>query len=725
MISKSRLYSLIVIVILAALAACDTSIPTPPPITINITAVDDTQALGQAVAEALTATGQANVHLTETVIANNGMTLTPSSTPTITPTDTITPTRPVTATPTPIPTDTFTPTFLPLETNTPAPASNPSYGWIRFVDRWYSDNAQAPSPALDVYINDDRIARGVEFGGQTNYYQVSPGATRVSIRNTNLAIGAANETPAIVTTVIEVPPGGVISVLALNMNGVNLYPIKEDPTPLEVGMSRLTIVHAAPALPTVNLEIADKRLRLASNLALGNIIGPIDVPAGYYSVDANAATNGNSTSTITSFSLQLTGQISNFLVFLPSSKESTGVLTVTDQLTGLTGHVKDDVEVRFVNALTNIGNVQISLSKTVLSDFEVGGLSPGLPVPIIGTTFNVATGENGSTPIGESVLGPFTADEDKTSSRIAVLLPNTQTNGGNIFTPVVFTQNAPRSAINASIRLIHAIPGAVPLNLQIRPIRPVATTDNNGQQGDTTAWATVSQAEYGTASAYSSRNPEVYAIRVVQSGSQTVIAELPAQQFLAGGIYDFVVVPGSQTGSAKLLMVEPAIQVTQLVQGSGNPTAVYEAVSGTLTALAPEQVAVTVTATFTSTPTRTPIPTNTPRPTNTPEFRQPLVNVYPAPPDTTVGTVSLVGENFQPKLQYIITIDGNPIPVTTGQVNDDGTLLESIPLSSNLQPGIHSIQVCADCRVRGAQQSAYAQFIIANPNLTPTATAQP
>lgn len=724
MISKSKFFSFILIVILAALTACDTSIPTPPPITINITAVDDTQALGQAVAEALTATGQANVHLTETVIANNGMTLTPSSTPTITPTDTITPTRPVTATPTPVPTDTLTPTYLPLETNTPAPAANPSYGWIRFVDRWFSDNAQAPSPALDVYINDDRIARGVQFGGQTNYYQVSPGATRVSIRSTDLT--AAKESAAIITTVMDVPPGGVITVLALNMNGVNLYPIQEDPSPLAVGMSRLTIVHAAPALPTVNLEIADKRLRLANNVTLGSIIGPIDVPAGYYSVDANAVTNGNSTSTITSFSLQLTGQISNFLVFLPSSKESTGILTVTDQWTGLTGHVKDDIEVRFVNALTNVGNIQIAIGKTVLSDFEVGDLSPSLPVPVIGTTFKIATGENGSTPVGESVLGPFTTDQDTTSSRIAVLLPNTQTTSGSTFTPTIFAQNAPRSAINASIRLIHAIPGAVPLNLQIRPLSPVtATTGNNGQQTDTASWATVTQAEYGTASAYSSRNPEVYAIRVVQSGSQTVIAELPAQQFLAGGIYDFVVVPGSQTGSAKLLMIEPTVQITELVQGSGNPTAVYEAVSSTLTALAPEQVAVTVTATFTSTPTRTPIPTNTPHPTSTPEFRQPLVNVYPAPPDTTVGTISLVGENFQPKLQYVITIDGNPIPVTTGQVNDDGTLLESIPLSKDLQPGIHSIKICADCRVRGAQQSAYAQFIIANPNMTPTATVQP
>ena len=109
-----KFFLLTALVILALLTACDTTIPTPPPISINITAVDNQQALNQAVAEALAGTDQANTHLTETVIANNGMTLTPSSTPTLTPTPTVTPTRQVTATPTALPSETLTPTYIPL-----------------------------------------------------------------------------------------------------------------------------------------------------------------------------------------------------------------------------------------------------------------------------------------------------------------------------------------------------------------------------------------------------------------------------------------------------------------------------------------------------------------------------------------------------------------------------------------------------------------------------------
>ena len=70
--------------------------------------------------EALAATNEANARITETVIANHGMTLTPSSTPTITPTFTASPTREVTPTPLPPPSDTLTPTYVSLLTSTPA-----------------------------------------------------------------------------------------------------------------------------------------------------------------------------------------------------------------------------------------------------------------------------------------------------------------------------------------------------------------------------------------------------------------------------------------------------------------------------------------------------------------------------------------------------------------------------------------------------------------------------
>ncbi len=726
MILKPKLFSYILLLILTLLAACDTTIPTPPPISIGITAVENTTALAQAVDEALAATNQANAHMTETVMANNGITLTPSHTATITPTPSITATRPVTATRTPTPTETFTPTYEPILTSTPAAAVNENFGWVRIINSWQSTNAQTASIPVDVFVNDDRIARAVNFSNQTNYYQVSPGAVRISLRAVDDGLDNAQGqtiTP-ITTTIVDVPPGGVISVVAVDTGkGLNLVAIHEDSSPLAVGVTRLTLIQANPGLPTINIDATDKRLRLSSNMGVGDIIGPFDLPAGQYSLDLNDA-KANNVTTITTLPVNLTGQVSNILVILPPETLGTGSFTSSLLRTGLTGRVENDIGIRFINALSSIGNIQLSIGQAVINNLGVSEVSPSLPVPALGAPFIVAHQGDAVTPLGDGgVIGPFNSETDA-ADKIVLLLPNTQTNAQSPYLTVSFSQNAPRSAINATIRLIHGLPGAVPLNLQIRPLRAPAPTVE-GQPAEVPAWATVGQAEYATASAYFSRNPEVYSVRVVQSGSQTVIAELPPQQFLAGGIYDFVVVPGSQTGSAQLLMIEPDIQITELVQGSGNPTAVYEAVSGTLTAMAPVQVAVTVTQTFTPTPTRTPIPTNTPRPTNTPEFRQPLLFVNPSPPDTAIDTINLVGENFQPKLQFVITLDSGNTPILTGQVNDDGTLLATITMPENLAIGIHNLRVCVDCRPRGLQQAAYAQFIKADPRITPTATAQP
>ena len=96
-------------------------------------------------------------------------------------TSTVTPTRRVTATLTPQPSETLTPTYVPLLTSTPAAPSNPTYGWLRFVNRWVGANALLAAIPVDVFVNEDRIASGVESGNQTNYYQVTPGAVRVSL----------------------------------------------------------------------------------------------------------------------------------------------------------------------------------------------------------------------------------------------------------------------------------------------------------------------------------------------------------------------------------------------------------------------------------------------------------------------------------------------------------------------------------------------------------------
>ncbi len=705
--------------ILIALAACDTAIPAPPQITVVITAVDDRVALEDAVTQAIGGTHQYNIGLTETVFARGGITLTPSRTPTITLSPTVIPTRFVTPTPSPLPSATFTPTFVPLLTSTTAPPVDPSNGWVRVINNWIKavPAGTSPTEALDVYVNDERIGLGIPFGSDTGYYQIRPGdAVRVTLNT------PANTQPIpIGSTVINVPPGGITTVIAIDLGkGLVMLPISEDPSPLGQGTSRVTIVQANPALLPVNLLSEQRKLVLVNNLQPGQIIGPIDVPSGEFVVDVYDAARPDE-AVLTLPPVELVSQVS-YLVVMQPPQTAEDVLTSVRLVSNITRRVAGDVGVRFVNALSDVGPVSVLANgQTVIQSLELGSVSDLLPVAAAGNQLRVTVPNAEGALIGAN-LGPFAEQGDY----LALLSKNPQALGDEQVV-TYFSQKAPPSAINANIRLIHALQDVVPITLQICPIS-AAETQPTPAAGETavSCWTNVSQTTFATASDYFSRNPEVYDVQVVLSGTDNRIAGIDNVPVLAGGTYDFIVLPGSEPGSAQLKLVQPATQLTSLFSGQGNPTAVFEAVSGTLTAEAPVvSTAVIQQTPPTPTPTRTPVATNTPRPTNTPEILEPLLIINPAPPNAVFGSINLFGQNFSPAQQYFVYLDTVNTDITNGRVNDDGTILASIQLPENLRPGPHFIRVCVDCRPRGALQERWALFIVADPRITPTPTPTP
>lgn len=707
---RSFLY---VIFFMVALAACDTAIPTMPPITVNITAVENSTALAQSVAEAITETAQVNIGLTETVLAQGGITLTPSSTPTLTPTLTPSPTRFVTATPTPRPSETPTPTFAPFQTITPsADEATSATGWLRLINLTRGETA-----VYDVLFNEDQVARSIEPDAQTNYFQVNPGAVRVSLSTPAQLVEGATPPPPLVSAVVDVPAGGIVTVLVVpGDSGIRLLPIIENSAPLPTGESRLTIVQTNSILPPLDFMVPTLRVMLVNNLVNGEIAGPYDLPAGEYPFDLyDEVREGQVIANL--LPVTLLSQASYILVLLPSPN-SAEQLTEVKLLSGFTRSLDTDVRVRFVNALEAAPAMQAEIDGQLkLSQLAYGAISDPVAVSSLGANLVMTDADQRILFTGE--LDPF--PQDDRSDRIIIVSDNPQATDPNQLPAVltILSQNPPPSTINARVRLVHALPGGVPLILQVRP-----QTNGSTLGATEVPWASIGQANFGTASDYLNRNPGVYSVRVLLSTNQSPIGILENVQFLAGGTYDFMVVPGQEPGSAILKLVEPSIQVTELVLGEGNPTAVFEAVAATLTSQAPVSTA-TPTRAFTPTPTRTPVPTNTPRPTNTPSFLQPLLLVNPAPPNTALGSVNLTGQNFQPGQAYVVTLDNDTRVISSGTVNEDGTILVTVQLPENLAPGSHIIQVCVDCRPRGAQQLALAVFLARDARITPTATAQP
>ncbi|MBZ0279075.1 MAG: hypothetical protein K8I60_23215, partial [Anaerolineae bacterium] len=317
-------------------------------------------------------------------------------------------------------------------------------------------------------------------------------------------------------------------------------------------------------------------------------------------------------------------------------------------------------------------------------------------------------------------LGPWQGDTTE-SDKIELLYPNPNPVGGTFAINITeFPQDAPPTAIRANVRLIHALPGTVGLSLQIRPAASVT-------QGDTApAWVTIAGAAQLEASPYAGRTAGLYDFRVVLQGTDTntIFGSASNVELLAGGLYDFVIAPGTEVGKARLEILQPEVQFTAAGINEGDPKVVAEAVGATLTALAPA-VTVTPTTFFTPTFTISPVPTNTPRPSNTPNVPPPSVVVIPAPPNTVMGTLSINGLGFAPGLTYVITLDDGTTPLVRDRIADDGTLGETISLPAGIQPGWHTLVVCVDCRAGGRNQQAVASIQIASPDMTPTLTPAP
>ncbi|MEO8607718.1 MAG: DUF4397 domain-containing protein [Chloroflexota bacterium] len=707
-----RKLSLMLVILLTALAACDTGVPPAPPITVVITVVPNTAALQQAVVEALDGTQQASLAQTATVFAQGGVTYTPSPTLTPSETPTITPTRYVTSTPTPLPSDTPTPTYAPFLTTTPVSAAD-APSWVRVLHAWQDVAQTGLNTSVDVYFNDERIGRDLQLGEQTNYLQLAPGQLRVTLRDVDANL--TTPTPLKLNNVVDIPPGVTLSLVMVDLGtGLQLLPVSEDLSPISSGLSRVTVIQANPELLPVNLLFTDDKRALASNLTSGDVLGPMEIPSKSYLLDGfNADETGQLLFTLPR--LNLVSRLNYILVMIPFRGQEQ---RLTDGLvfSGNTRLIDEDLNARFVNFAPNSGPLTVSVDgQAIFTNMPVGAISAAIPLSATGSNLTVADANGRYLYYG--LLGPWTADNERKSDKIVLLGDAKDASGNGIIAVNTVSQNAPRSAINANLRLIHALPGGSSLSLEI--LRVSASQGSNGP-----TWIPLASASAGTASAYVPRTPEILDVRVVQTGTRNVIAQLQGLQILPGGMYDFVALPGTEVGSFRLELMQPIVQFTTLAIDKGDPTAIAEAVQATLTAQAPA-ISPTPTSQSTSTATPTPVATNTPRPTNTPNVLPPTLIIDPAPPDTAVNNFSLIGQNFSVGKRFVIFLDADGRELARGTVNNNGSFQMTIKIPVDVTPGPHIIQVCVDCRAGGIQQAQYTSLLVAGPNATPSPTPKP
>lgn len=573
---------------------------------------------------------------------------------------------------------------------------------------------------MDVYVNDVRVTHALDVRQTTNYQRVSAGAVRISLYPIDIDPAAQLSKPPLVSQTVNVSAGSSVSVVIANMgDGLTLIPVVEDASPLPSGMSRLTLLQANPGMLPVNILLPEAKRTLAQNLEVADIVGPIELPRADYRLELYDSANPDLFISDVS-GINLTGQVNHLLVFVPAPPETLD-LTETLLFTGSTRPVETDANTRFINAATEVGSLSLGWDgQSQITNLGVGEMSVAVPVSTRGTQALITNPQGNR--VTDVQLGPWLGDlNDK-----IVLLLNAPESSLEPLTAISFSQNAPTSAIRANLRLIHALPDTVPLSLQTRIYRTETRTNDLGVaevvRTDTPWEVVTANVPFGLASDYAGRAPDLYDVRVVLTGTETVIAQISLFQFLVGNAYDFVVAPGPEPGSANLLLVQPEVQVGVNGEDVTGPV-LDEIVHATLTAMV-TAAADTPTPVRTATPTISPVPTNTVYPSSTPSVHDPELLIDPAPPNTASGTFTLVGVNFAPNERYVISMDGGP-DLLSGRVSPDGSLIAVVPLAPETTPGPHVVSVCVDCQRNGEQQARFVVVVVADPNTTLTPTAVP
>lgn len=157
----------------------------------------------------------------------------------------------------------------------------PATGFLRVT------HASVGIPAVDVYLDGQLFAAGLEFGKATPLEAVAPGAYTVGVREAGAASG--NE---VLTASVTASRGTVGEAVILGQKGqtgaqglhLGFYPLSLQPTD---GQARLYVVHASPDTPAIDVRAGETVL--APNLAFTEgTLAPVTVEPGTYPVTINA-----------------------------------------------------------------------------------------------------------------------------------------------------------------------------------------------------------------------------------------------------------------------------------------------------------------------------------------------------------------------------------------------------------------------------------------------------
>ena len=381
-------------------------------------------------------------------------------------------------------------------------------------------HASADAPAVDITLDGVVVAADVTFGQATDYFALPAGSY-------NLGVNIAGEATPVVEATLTLQAGQAFTAVAMGAAddgeqgplAVNVF--RDDLSPLELGMGRLVLVHAA-SLDTVDVLTADGDI-LIGGVGAGKASPPVELAAGAYDL-AFVAPAVDDSALPGSGMLYVNSGTLHTVVLLDGGSLSLTAATAPAEEPAAT--------LRLAHASPDAPPVDVYLDDTrVVSALAFGSASESIAVAPgdYAVSFYVAGADPAESAVTAAAL-PLNAGDART---LLVM--------GNLdaLQLVLFADDtAVPTAGNARLTTVHAYPGAPDVN--------VALTDGT---------VIVENLGFGQQSAGVEIAPGAYDLGIAEADTGQALLQLSRTAFAAGRAYTVVVVPSPQG----LQIVQPLV----------------------------------------------------------------------------------------------------------------------------------------------------------------------
>lgn len=141
-------------------------------------------------------------------------------------------------------------------------------------------HASPDAPAVDVYLNDQVIARNLSYRQFTPYVTVAPGVYNVRV------FAAGTTTNPVINTNYNFRPNVIETIAATGrLNDIELIPYQEQKLPQIPGKSYIRFIHLSPNTPAVDITLPNGNV-LFRDITFEEASEYIPVNAGTYTLQA-------------------------------------------------------------------------------------------------------------------------------------------------------------------------------------------------------------------------------------------------------------------------------------------------------------------------------------------------------------------------------------------------------------------------------------------------------